>query len=83
MEAVASGCPAILSDIPIFREIFDDAGVYFDPLSPSDLSAKILHLLFNDKERVELLNKQRERLKFFDKERIVNAYLDIFQSLTA
>jgi glycosyltransferase involved in cell wall biosynthesis len=82
MEAVASGCPAILSDIPIFREIFEDSGLYFDPLSPNELSDKIFYLLSNDKAKAELLNKQKERLKFFEKKKIITRYLDIFESLT-
>ena len=29
LEAMAAGCPMVLSDIPVFREITQDKGVYF------------------------------------------------------
>jgi glycosyltransferase involved in cell wall biosynthesis len=31
LEAHANGCPAVLSDIPAFREVAGDAAVFFDP----------------------------------------------------
>lgn len=31
LEAQACGCPAVLSDIPCFREVAGDAAVFFDP----------------------------------------------------
>ena len=31
LEAQACGCPAVLSDIPAFREVAGSAAVYFDP----------------------------------------------------
>jgi glycosyltransferase involved in cell wall biosynthesis len=31
LEALASGCPTLLADIPIFREIGADAALYFSP----------------------------------------------------
>jgi glycosyltransferase involved in cell wall biosynthesis len=33
LEAMMSGVPVILSDIPVFREIAGDAALYFDPTS--------------------------------------------------
>jgi glycosyltransferase involved in cell wall biosynthesis len=31
LEAQACGCPAVISDIPVFREVAGGAAVYFDP----------------------------------------------------
>lgn len=31
LEALATGLPVIVSDIPIFREIYEDSALYFDP----------------------------------------------------
>ena len=34
LEALAVGLPAIVSDIPIFREIYQNAAVFFNPRDP-------------------------------------------------
>jgi glycosyltransferase involved in cell wall biosynthesis len=41
IEAMASGTPIAVSDIPIFREIGGDAAVFFDPDSPESFAAAI------------------------------------------
>lgn len=41
IEAMASGTPIVVSDIPIFREIGDGAAVYFDPQSPESFAAAV------------------------------------------
>ena len=41
VEAMASGTPVAVSDIPIFREIGGDAAVFFDPHSPASFAAAI------------------------------------------
>lgn len=81
LEAVACGCPAILSDIPIFREIFGDSGLYFSPHSEGELSALMMRLLIDENERIDLLAKQKERLKLFDREKIVASYIELFESV--
>lgn len=49
LEAMASGLPLICSDIPVFREIYGDAALYFDPKDPEDLAARI-NLLVKEEE---------------------------------
>jgi len=39
LESFAAGCPALLADIPVFREVAGDAAVYFAPNSPEALAA--------------------------------------------
>ena len=40
-EALSHGVLPILSDIPVFREVFADSGVYFNPSSPEKLASII------------------------------------------
>lgn len=40
IEAMASGCPAIVADVDIMREVSKDAALYFTPGDADDLAAK-------------------------------------------
>jgi glycosyltransferase involved in cell wall biosynthesis len=44
-EAMTCGCPVVASGIPVLREIFPQGALFFDPLSPDDIAAKVMQLL--------------------------------------
>jgi len=44
LEAMNSGCPAVISNASCFSEIGGDAAIYFDPKSPEDLVRSVLNL---------------------------------------
>jgi glycosyltransferase involved in cell wall biosynthesis len=82
LEAVSLGCPAILSDIPVLREIFDDSGLYFNPYSEDDLANTILKIILDKELRNNLLKKQKGRIKLFNKDEIVKQYIQLFEHLS-
>lgn len=41
LEAAYFGCPSLLSDIPVLREISGGKAVFFDPENPQDIAEKI------------------------------------------
>ena len=41
LEAMACGCPVLVSDIPVEREVCGDAALYFNPLEPSEILSAI------------------------------------------
>jgi glycosyltransferase involved in cell wall biosynthesis len=58
LEALGCGCPVAVSDIAAHREVCDGAAVYFDPLSPEDLSSKLEWLLrLNGAPRASLVER--------------------------
>lgn len=57
MEALSSGLPAFLSDIPVQRESAEDAAVYFDLKKPEDFAEKLLPV-FEDTERLKQMSKR-------------------------
>jgi len=81
LEAVNLGCPVILSDIPALREIFGESCLYFDPHNVNNLAETILKVIYDRNFRKELLKKQQERLKIFDKDRIINKYIELFDKI--
>lgn len=42
LEAHQFGCPVLLSDIPVFRELYSSFGAFFNPRDPKDI-AETLH----------------------------------------
>jgi glycosyltransferase involved in cell wall biosynthesis len=81
LEAVSLGCPVILSDIPILREIFGEAGFYFNPYSEEDLAEAILKVISDKEFKIGLLEKQKERLKMFDRDKIIDQYISLFERI--
>jgi glycosyltransferase involved in cell wall biosynthesis len=45
LEAMASGCPAVVSDIPPLREVCGDAAAYFDPTVPDEIATSVARVL--------------------------------------
>lgn len=46
-EAMASGLPCVLTDVPALREVAGNCAYYFAPASPADLGARILEVVGN------------------------------------
>jgi glycosyltransferase involved in cell wall biosynthesis len=44
IEAMSRSIPVVLSDIPIFREVASEAGLFFDPESPSEFALAVKNL---------------------------------------
>jgi glycosyltransferase involved in cell wall biosynthesis len=45
VEAMATGCPVVASDIPVMRELFEGFVQFCDPHAPADIAARVLQLL--------------------------------------
>jgi hypothetical protein len=66
-EALTNGCPAIVSDIPTHREVYEDAAIYFDPRDPRALAAALkpffaATVATREKQRAELLARGKRVL---------------------
>ncbi|MDA1237829.1 MAG: glycosyltransferase family 1 protein [Proteobacteria bacterium] len=56
-EALWCGTPVIFSDIPVFREVCGDLGLYFDPNDHEKLSGYMLQLFEDSEEYLSLKQK--------------------------
>ncbi len=45
LEAMACGCPLVLSDIPAFREVAGTAAHFFDPASPDEIVRRVCEVV--------------------------------------
>ena len=66
LEAMASGCPIILTKHGSFPEIAGEAGIYFDSNSEEDLRDKIQMLLNDKKLRAKFAKKGLEQVKKYN-----------------
>ncbi|MDW7973010.1 MAG: glycosyltransferase family 1 protein [Thermodesulfovibrio sp.] len=80
-EAVYFGCPAIFSDIPIFRELWGEAGLYFDPHKPEDIAEKIFTVLVNKDFRDKLLEKQKRVLENFTEDKMAEKFIQVIEKV--
>jgi glycosyltransferase involved in cell wall biosynthesis len=66
LEAMATGCPMIASDLRVFREIAGDAAVYIPTGDPSALADEMRKVLHDTAHRSELVRKSLAGALRFD-----------------
>ena len=58
IEAMSSKCPVICSNISVFKEIYKNAAIYFNPEDLESIRDKILDVLnFSSQQRQEIIKK--------------------------
>jgi glycosyltransferase involved in cell wall biosynthesis len=65
LEAMACGCPVVVSDNSSLPEVCGEAAYYVNPQNPSDIAEGIIKVLNNSTLRNELINNGLERAKQF------------------
>ena len=76
VEGMALGTPAVVSDIPIFREIGGDAALFFDVGSPSSVAAAVRRLEGEWEARSAASRRQAAR---FSWRRSADVLLDLLE----
>jgi glycosyltransferase involved in cell wall biosynthesis len=83
LEAMACGCPVIVSNVASLPEVCGDAALYVDPYNPEDIAEKIKLLLSDDKLREELQRKGLERAKLFSWEKCAKETIKVIEEVLA
>lgn len=79
LEAMSLGCPAIVSDIPVFHEIYGDAAVYFDQNNLKAI-AKVIVATLADKQLIqEKIKKGYQRVKMYSWQKTAQETLEVYQ----
>ena len=65
VEAMACGCPAVISDIPVFHEVAGDAAEYFETRSAESLAHKLSIVLEDSESRNRLRVSGLQRAEAF------------------
>lgn len=79
LEAMASGTPVAVSDIPVFREIVAEAGFFFDPKDPNSIAGTIRHAIGRPSERERLIGSGLARARAFSWETSAQRLLELFR----
>lgn len=82
LEAAASGCALVLSDIPTFHELWDDAAVFVDPRKLADLHAALDALARDDGRRANLQRRAAARAKRYALQTMADEYSGLYETLT-
>jgi glycosyltransferase involved in cell wall biosynthesis len=83
LEAAASGCALVLSDLPSFRELWDDAALFVGPRDRNALRTALQSLCRDEGLRARLQAKARMRARRYSQRAMVGAYLRLYGEMTA
>lgn len=81
LEAMAANCPMVLSDIPVFREITENKGVYFPYDDPQAIAETIEKTLTSPIECKRLIEYGKQRVLDFSFKNISNDLTNLYKSL--
>lgn len=81
LEAMANGCPVVISDIPSLREICESAAIYFNPNNASDMAEKMTQVLsLSQKERDSFITLGKKRAQHFSWKKMAEETLKVYES---
>lgn len=82
LEAMACGCPVIISNVASLPEVCGDAGYYVDPYDVESIAEGICKALTDESLRQSLIRKGLERAKLFSWEKAAKEHLKVFEEVS-
>jgi glycosyltransferase involved in cell wall biosynthesis len=81
LEAMKVGTPVVASDIPVFRELFDNAVEYVDPHSPADIGRGIREVMENCEKRTRLIAAGSKIVERFSWKSAAQKYVQLLEEI--
>jgi len=81
LEAMACGCPVIVSNTGSLPEICGNAALYCNPYDPQDIAKAIYELIKSEDFRNYFIEKGLERVKFFLWDKTAEGILKIMEEI--
>lgn len=83
LEAMAVGTPVIASDIPVFKEIYGDNALYFNPYDFSVIAKAMQSVLeMSEDKRKNLISKAKTHAAKFTWQKMARETLEVYNSVT-
>ena len=81
IEALSCGCPILLSDIPVHREICKNTASYFDPYDETDMAQKMQNAIsVTPAQREKFAKMANAFVKKYSWEKMVSQTLELYES---
>ncbi|MBF0518561.1 MAG: glycosyltransferase family 4 protein [Nitrospirae bacterium] len=81
VEAMASGCPLVCSNIAPMQEVCKGAALYFDPLKTETIAEGLREMLTNEKLRIRMIKHGLKRSESFSWERVSEQHVKVFKEI--
>jgi len=82
LEAIANNTLLAVSDIPVFKEVYSDYAIYFNPLDFSSIQSSMFNILNMKKSaRKDLLKYQKQALEKYSVEKMAKYTLKVYNSV--
>lgn len=78
LNAMASDLPVVCSNIPVLKEIYTDAALYFDPNNPKDIAEKINQIMSETSTRLDLVKKGEAQVKKYSWRKMAKETLEVY-----
>lgn len=82
LEAMALGCPVLVSDFEGHRQQFEDSVLYINPMNPKDIADGLNIMLSSDRIRNELIFKGKNLAKSHTVEKYLFSMQEVFDELS-
>lgn len=81
LEAMAFGCPTLVSNIPSLKEVCGDSSLFFEPHDINDIAKSIKLVIDSDELRINLIKKGFNRVKSFSWSNSIHSHTKLFSDI--
>ena len=81
LEAMSVGCPVLCSNIPVLREVYGEAALYFDPLNPEEMAKKMVEVIDQKGKRDKMAEKGKRQAEKYSWSKMAKEILKVYSSV--
>jgi len=78
LEAMSVGCPVLCSNIPVLREVYGEAALYFDPLNPEEMAKKMVEVIDQKGKRDKMAEKGKRQAEKYSWSKMAKEILKVY-----